>query len=210
MKAIVCIPLLACMCGCLHFYNPIALDPSQAKPMPGPPQILELRIKGFLATKEIAAAFGGHVAENRETIPVQIVLINHGTGTYRVLRSGMSLVDSRTSRRVGPETFSRMVDDGTWTVGWQLFLSLFYLVGMPGYVTTMNANAKVPSDYALKFFQDARLEPGQEASGALFFDPNAIHLNRREGHWKLIVEAEDMGTWRKIQLEAPLDLQRPS
>lgn len=165
---------------------------------------LEVHLKAYLAEDEIAEAFGGHVAQDKQTIPVLIVLSNHGNETYRILRARMRLADARSGTRLEPETFDEMVDDGRWGAGWQLFFSFILLSGMPGYISTVNANAKISPDYALKVFQDVRLDQGAEASGAVFFDPGKAHLKRLNGDWRLVLEAEVMDSLGKEFIEVPL------
>lgn len=201
--------LLASTCGCLHFYHPQPLDAAKAKQTASPVQGLGVQVKAYLGRAEIAESFGGHLAQRRETIPVHVIVSNQGQETYRILRERMRLLDTRTGKSLVPETFDAMVADGTWGTGWQFIFSFILATGLPGFATTVHANAKIPPDYALKVFQDVRLEPGTDATGAVFFDPGAASLKRVTGDWRLVLEAEGMDTLRKVVVEMPLVDPKP-
>lgn len=190
--------------GCLRSYNATPLTTASLQGTVSTPDGVELKTKAFLSPSEVSEKFGTKLAEDRQVIPVQVLLTNKSTASYRVLRT--SFVIEEVSQKVRLEALdsNQMYELGRHGYGAPVCGMIFGgILGLPSLITTMNANDRLREDYNRKAFVDAIVEPNKEAAGIVMFDPAARALYRN-GKYKLIVELENTGSRAKVVLEQPL------
>ena len=195
--------LLTLSLGCLRSYNTSPLSPASLNTTLKNPAGLALQTKAFLAPAEVAEKFGKKLAEDRQVIPVQVLLANHGTSSYKVLRSGFALVGSQPGRvpQLTPEEIYQLGRHGYGAPVCGIFFG--GPLGVPSLVTTIVANNNLREDYEAKELKDAILAPGKEVAGTVFFDPLPQHMNRADP-FRLVVELLDAETNAKVTLEQAL------
>lgn len=190
--------------GCLRSYNAVPLTHAsllnEAKSETG----LVLKTKAFLTPAEVSERFGTKLAEERQVIPVQVLIANTGTESFRILRANFVIEETQQKVKLDALSLDQMYELGRHGYGAPVCGLIFGgVLGLPSLITTMNANDKLRDDYGRKLIQDAIVEPGKEVAGAVFFDPQARNLNRT-GHYKLIVEVQNTKTNAKTTLEQSL------
>ena len=191
--------------GCLRSYNASPLSAANVTTTTTHESGLELRSKAYLNPTEITDKFGAKLAEDRQVIPVQVLLINKGTNTYRVLRSNFVVEETSNRTKFDPLSGDQMYELGRHGYGAPVCGMIFFgILGLPSLITTMNANEKLRDDYSRKTFVDSLVEPGKEATGSLMFDPSVQHLTR-QGKYKLLVEVENTSTKAQITREQALN-----
>ncbi len=187
--------------GCLRSYNATPLSPASLQGTVAHPDGVEMKTKAFVTPAEVADKFGTKLAEDRQVIPVQVLLTNKSNAAFRVLRT--SFVIEEQSQKVRLEAMSpdQMYELGRHGYGAPVCGLIFGgILGVPSLITTMNANDRLREDYSRKTFMDTILEPTKEAAGVVMFDPAARALTRY-GKYKLIVELENTTSKAKLTLE---------
>jgi hypothetical protein len=163
-----------------------------------------MKTKAFIDRSEITDKFGAKLAEDRQVIPVQVLISNKGTQSYRVLRTSFVLTETNGNVKLPSLTSEQIYQLGRHGYGAPVCGMIFGgILGIPSLVTTMNANDRLRDDYSHKLLQDAIVDPDKETNGVVFFDPAASHLSR-DGKYKLIVELENTSTNVKEFIEQPL------
>lgn len=187
--------------GCLRSYNATPLSTASLQGTVAHPEGVEMKTKAFVTPAEVADKFGTKLAEDRQVIPVQVLLTNKSNAAYRVLRT--SFVIEEQSQKVRLEAMSpdQMYELGRHGYGAPVCGLIFGgILGVPSLITTMNANDRLREDYSRKTFMDTIIEPTKEAAGVVMFDPAARALTRY-GKYKLIVELENTTSKAKLTLE---------
>ncbi len=191
--------------GCLRSYNSTPLSNANLTTAMHTEDGLELKAKAFFDKGEIADKFGEKLANERQVIPVQLLLQNKSQSTYRVLRTSFILEEAAQKTRLNALSSNEMYEIGRHGYGAPVCGMIFFgILGIPSLVTTLTANGKVQEDYARKLLQDTLLEPTKEAAGAVFFNPEPAKL-ARAGKYKLVVELENTTSNKKITLERELN-----
>jgi hypothetical protein len=192
--------------GCLRSYNATPLTPASLQGTTTHPEGLELKTKAFLTPAEVSDKFGSKLAEDRQVIPVQVLVANKSTATYRVLRTSFVLEEQSQKVRLEALNSDQMYELGRHGYGAPVCGLIFGgILGVPSLITTMTANDRLREDYSRKSFMDAIVEPGKEAAGVVMFDPAARAMSRYTGKYKLIVEMENTGSKAKLVMEQPLN-----
>ena len=190
--------------GCLRSYNTTPLSPAALNLEAPAQEGLDLRTKAYFNAAEIAEKFGTKLAEDRQVIPVQVLISNRGTDAFRVLRASFILEATPERVQLGAMTPEQMYQIGRHGYGKPVCGMIFGgVLGLPSLITTLNANNKLQADYQRKTFVDALLPPAGEASGVVFFDPEPFRL-KRNGRYTLRVEMENLRTKVQVILEQPL------
>jgi hypothetical protein len=190
--------------GCIRSYNVTPLSNASLQGTVTSPDGVEVKTKAFLAPAEIAEKFGTEIAEDRQVIPVQVLITNKSTATYRVLRSSFVIEEQAQKVRLEALDSNQMYAIGRHGYGAPVCGLIFGgPLGVPSLVTTLIANNKLQEDYIHKGFLDALIEPNKEAAGVLMFDPAARALSR-SGKYKLIVELENTVSKAKVVIEQAL------
>lgn len=190
--------------GCLRSYNTTPLSPASLQTTTASPDGVEMKTKAFLAPAEVAEKFGTKLAEDRQVIPVQVLLTNKSSNTYRVLRTSFLIEEQSQKVRLEALDANQMYELGRHGYGAPVCGMIFGgILGVPSLVTTLNANDRLRDDYSRKAFMDTIVEPSKEAAGVVMFDPAARTLTR-DGKYKLVVELENTTTKAKTVMEQPL------
>ena len=188
--------------GCLRSYNATPLSAASLQGTVNHPDGVELKTKAFLSPAEVSEKFGTKLANDRQVIPVQVLLTNKGTATYRVLRTAFLLEEQTQKVRLEALTPDQMYELGRHGYGAPVCGMIFGgVLGLPSLITTMNANDRLRDDYNRKGFIDALVEPGKEAAGVVMFDPAPGGGFRYTGKYRLIVELENTASKSKLTLE---------
>lgn len=188
--------------GCLRSYNTTPMSNASLQGSVSSPDGVEMRTKAFLTPAEVSEKFGTKLAEDRQVIPVQVLITNKGTATYRVLRTAFLLEEQTQKVRLDALTPDQMYELGRHGYGAPVCGMIFGgLLGLPSLITTMNANDRLRDDYSRKGFTDALVEPGKEAAGVVMFDPAAKAMSRYVGKYRLVVELENTASKSKLTLE---------
>lgn len=191
--------------GCIRSYVATPMNNANLTAFMHTEDGLELKAKAYFDKGEIADKFGEKLADDRQVIPVQLLLQNKSQSTYRVLRTSFILEEAAQKIRLNTLTSSEMYDIGRHGYGAPVCGMIFFgVLGIPSLVTTITANGKVQDDYARKMLQDTLLEPTKEAAGAVFFNPEPAKL-ARAGKYKLVMELENTTTNKKVTLEHELN-----
>lgn len=194
--------------GCLRSYNTTPMSNASLQGTVASPDGIEMRTKAFLAPNEMSEKFGTKLAQDRQVIPVQVLITNKGTATYRVLRSAFILEEQNQKVRLEALTPDQMYELGRHGYGAPVCGIIFGgILGLPSLITTMNANDRLRDDYLRKGFTDSLVEPGKEAAGVVMFDPAAKSMFRYVGNYRLLVELENTASKSKLTLEQAF--QRP-
>lgn len=187
--------------GCLRSYNATPMTTASLQGTVASPDGVELKTKAFLAPAEVSEKFGTKLAEDRQVIPVQVLLTNKSTSTYRVLRTSFIMEELGQKVRLEALDSNQMYELGRHGYGAPVCGLIFGgILGVPSLITTMNANDRLREDYNRKGFLDTILEPTKEAAGVVMFDPAARTLTR-SGKYKLIVELENTTSRSKTVVE---------
>lgn len=187
--------------GCLRSYNATPLTTASLQGSVTTPDGVELKTKAFLTPTEVSEKFGTKLAEDRQVIPVQVLLTNKSTSTYRVLRTSFIMEELGQKVRLEALDSNQMYELGRHGYGAPVCGLIFGgILGVPSLITTMNANDRLREDYNRKGFLDTILEPTKEAAGVVMFDPAARTLTR-SGKYKLIVELENTTSKSKTVVE---------
>ncbi|HJW73464.1 MAG TPA: hypothetical protein VJ486_11590 [Geothrix sp.] len=187
--------------GCLRSYNATPLTTASLQGSVATPDGVELKTKAFLTPAEVSEKFGTKLAEDRQVIPVQVLLTNKSTSTYRVLRTSFIMEELGQKVRLEALDSNQMYELGRHGYGAPVCGLIFGgILGVPSLITTMNANDRLREDYNRKGFLDTILEPTKEAAGVVMFDPAARTLTR-SGKYKLIVELENTTSKSKTVVE---------
>ncbi len=190
--------------GCLRSYNGTPLTSAALNGSSASPDGVQLQTKAFLSPAEVADKFGTKLAEDRQVIPVQVLLTNKSTASYRVLRTSFLMENLSGTVRLDALNSEQMYQLGRHGYGAPVCGMIFGgILGLPSLITTMNANDRLRDDYSRKSFLDSIVEPGKEAAGVVMFDPAARGLNRNE-KYKLVVEMENTATKAKVVIEQAL------
>lgn len=190
--------------GCIRSYNVTPLSTASLQGTVTSPDGVEMKTKAFLAPGEIAEKFGTKLAEDRQVIPVQVLITNRSAATYRVLRSAFVMEEQTQKVRLEALDSNQMYAIGRHGYGAPVCGLIFGgPLGVPSLVTTLIANNKLQDDYSRKAFLDTLIEPNKEAVGVLMFDPATRALNRN-GRYKLIVELENTVSKAKLVIEQVL------
>lgn len=191
--------------GCIRSYVTTPLNNANLTTAVHTEDGLELKAKAYFDKGEIADKFGAKLADDRQVIPVQLLLQNKSQSTYRVLRASFILEEAGQKIRLNTLSSDEMYEIGRHGYGAPVCGMIFFgVLGIPSLVTTITANGKVQEDYARKMLQDTLLEPTKEATGAVFFNPEPAKL-ARVGKYKLVVELENTTTNKKVTLERELN-----
>lgn len=192
--------------GCLRSYNATPLTPASLQGTVAHPEGIEMKTKAFITPSEVADKFGTKLAEERQVIPVQVLITNKSTASYRVLRTSFIMEEQSQKVRLEPMNSDQMYDLGRHGYGAPVCGIIFGgILGLPSLITTMNANDRLREDYSRKTFLDTIVEPTKEAAGIVMFDPAARNLSRYVGKYKLIVELENTTTKAKVVVEQLLN-----
>lgn len=187
--------------GCLRSYNVTPLTNASLQGTANSPDGVELKTKAFLSPSEVADKFGTKLAEDRQVIPVQVLLTNKSTSSYRVLRTSFVIEEQSQKVRLEALNANQMYELGRHGYGKPVCGMIFGgVLGLPSLITTMNANDRLREDYNRKSFVDTIIEPNKEAAGVVMFDPAARALYRN-GKYKLIVELENTTSKAKVVIE---------
>lgn len=190
--------------GCIRSYNVTPLSNASLQGTVTSPDGVEVKTKAFLTPAEVAEKFGTKLAEDRQVIPVQVLITNRSTATYRVLRTSFLIEEQSQKVRLESLDPNQMYELGRHGYGAPVCGLIFGgILGLPSLITTMNANDRLREDYNRKNFIDALIEPNKESAGVVMFDPAARILNRY-GKYKLFVELENTSTKSKVSIEQPL------
>jgi len=188
--------------GCLRSYNATPMTSASLVASATHPAGVELKTKAFITPAEVAEKFGTKLAEDRQVIPVQVLITNKSTATYRVLRTSFVMEEATQKVRLEAMDSNQMYELGRHGYGAPVCGMIFGgILGLPSLITTMNANDRLREDYNRKSFMDTLIEPSKEAAGVVMFNPEARSLNRYTGKYKLIVELEDTTSKAKTVLE---------
>jgi hypothetical protein len=188
--------------GCLRSYNTTPMSNASLQGTATSPDGVEMRTKAFLTPAEVSEKFGTKLAEDRQVIPVQVLITNKGAATYRVLRTAFLLEEQSQKVRLEALTPEQMYELGRHGYGAPVCGMIFGgLLGLPSLITTMNANDRLREDYSRKGFTDVLVEPGKEAAGVVMFDPSAKAMFRYVGKYRLVVELENTASKSKLTLE---------
>lgn len=191
--------------GCLRSYVATPMSNANLTTSMRTEDGLELKAKAYFDKGEIADKFGEKLADDRQVIPVQVLLQNKSQSTYRVLRTSFILEEASQKTRLNTLTSVEMYEIGRHGYGAPVCGMLFFgILGVPSLVTTLSANGKLQDDYARKMLQDTLLEPAKEATGAVFFNPEPAKLARAD-KYKLVVDLENTTTSKKVTLERELN-----
>jgi hypothetical protein len=191
--------------GCIRSYNVTPLTTASLQATTTSPDGVELKTKAFLAPAEVAEKFGTKLAEDRQVIPVQVLITNKSTTTYRVLRTSFVIEEQSQKIRLESLDPNQMYELGRHGYGAPVCGMIFGgLLGLPSLITTMNSNDRLRDDYNRKNFIDTIVEPNKESTGVVMFDPAARTLTR-SGKYKLFVELENTASKTKITLEQSLN-----
>jgi hypothetical protein len=190
--------------GCLRSYNTTPMSPALLQVTMTSPDGMEMKTKAFLTPAEVAEKFGTKLAEDRQVIPVQVLLSNKSTNSYRVLRTSFVIEEQSQKVRLEALDSNQMYELGRHGYGAPVCGMIFGgVLGLPSLITTMNANDRLRDDYSRKAFVDTIVEPGKEATGVVMFNPAARTLDRN-GKYKLIVELENTVSKAKVLVEQAL------
>ena len=189
--------------GCIRSYVTAPLSTASLDRSVRAESGLSMQTRAFLTKPEIAERFGRKLAEDREVIPVQVLLDNQGTQVYRVLRTAFVLVETGKDQRLPSLTADEICHLGRHGFLGPILTMVAPGLGVAGLVTTIQANGQERADYGQKLLQEALLDPGKDLQGVVFFNPKPAGLNRL-GHFKLVLEVENLGTHAKETLEQPL------
>ena len=188
--------------GCIRSYNVTPLSSASLQGTATSPEGIELKTKAFMGRDEVKEKFGTKLAEDRQVIPVQVLITNKSTATYRVLRTSFVMEEQGQKVRLEALDPNQMYELGRHGYGAPVCGMIFGgILGLPSLITTMNANDRLREDYNRKGFMDTIIEPGKDAAGAVMFDPAARALVRYVGKYKLIVELENTTTKSKVVIE---------
>jgi len=191
--------------GCIRSYNVTPINNASLQGTVTHPDGVEMKTKAFLAPNEVADKFGTKLAEDRQVIPVQVLITNKSTATYRVLRTSFVIEEQSQKARLEALDPSQMYELGRHGYGAPVCGMIFGgILGLPSLITTMNSNDRLRDDYNRKNFVDSIIEPNKESAGVVMFDPAARALTRA-GKYKLIVELENTTAKSKIIIEQPLN-----
>ena len=194
LLSLAALPLMLSI-GCLRSYNAVPLNPAFLTSTTKTETQVEIKYKAFLTPAEVSEKFGTKLAEERQVIPVQVLISNKGTATYRIVRASMVVEETASKTRLAALTVDQMYELGRHGYGQPTCGILFGgILGLPCLITTLSANDKIRADYLQKLLQDTILEPGKEVTGAVFFDPEPAHLSRLNGNYKLLIEMVDTKT----------------
>ena len=194
---------LLCL-GCLRSYNVSPLSPASLNKVAVHESGIELRTKAFLAPNEVADRFGSKLAEDRQVIPVQVLVTNKSKDPYRVLRASFILEEQEKKVRLEALTPDQMYDIGRHGYGAPVCGIIFGgILGLPSLITTMNANNKLQMDYQQKVFVDAIVDPAKDVVGAVLFNPEPAGLTRAS-KYHLLIEFENVNTKVKFTLDQAL------
>jgi hypothetical protein len=190
--------------GCIRSYNVTPLSNASLQGTVTSPDGVEVKTKAFLSPAEVAEKFGTKLAEDRQVIPVQVLITNRSTSTYRVLRTSFLIEEQSQKVRLESLDPNQMYELGRHGYGAPVCGMIFGgLLGLPSLITTMNSNDRLREDYNRKNFMDTLIEPNKEGAGVVMFDPAARTLSRY-GKYKLFVELENTNTKSKVSIEQPL------
>ena len=187
--------------GCIRSYNVTPLTSASLQGTATHPDGVELKTKAFLSPAEVSDKFGTKLAEDRQVIPVQVLITNKSTAAYRVLRTSFVIEEQSQKVRLEALNPNQMYELGRHGYGAPVCGMIFGgLLGLPSLITTMNANDRLRDDYNRKNFTDTIIEPGKDAGGVVMFDPAARALTRYT-KYKLIVELENTTSKSKVVVE---------
>lgn len=187
--------------GCLRSYNALPLSTASLQGTVTNPEGVEMKTKAFVTPAEVADRFGKKLAEDRQVIPVQVLITNKSTAAFRVLRTSFILEEQSQRVRLDALTPDQMYDLGRHGYGAPVCGIIFGgILGLPSLITTMNANDRLRDDYSRKTFVDSIVDPGKDVAGVVMFDPAARTLTRY-GKYKLLVELENTTSKAKVTLE---------
>lgn len=190
--------------GCIRSYNVTPLSSASLQGTVVHPDGIEMKTKAFVTPAEVAEKFGTKLAMDRQVIPVQVLITNKSTATYRVLRTSFVVEEQSQNIRLDSLNPTQMYELGRHGYGAPVCGMIFGgILGLPSLITTMNSNDRLRDDYNRKNFVDTIIEPNKEGAGVVMFDPAARALTRY-GKYKLIVELENTTTKTKLTLEQPL------
>lgn len=191
--------------GCLRSYNVMPLSTASLNGTVASPDGVQVQTKAFLSPQEVAERFGTKLAEDRQVIPVQVLITNKSTASYRVLRASFIMEDKKEKVRLEALNPDQMYELGRYGYGAPVCGLIFGgVLGLPSLITTMKANDHLRDDYIRKEFVDSIVEPSKDTAGVVMFDPAARGLNRNE-KYTLIVELENTATKAKTFLEEPMN-----
>lgn len=191
--------------GCIRSYNVTPMTNASLQGTVTQPDGVELKTKAFISPSEVADKFGTKLAMDRQVIPVQVLITNKSTSTYRVLRTSFVIEEQAQKVRLEALNPNQMYELGRHGYGAPVCGMIFGgLLGLPSLITTMNANDRLRDDYTRKSFVDTIIEPNKEAAGVVMFDPLSRNLNRY-GKYKLIVELENTTSKSKVAVEQLLN-----
>lgn len=197
--------LLISSLGCLRNYNVSPLSPVSLNTALQNDPGLELKTKAFTSKAEVAEKFGHKLAEDREVLPIQVLITNKGTESFKVLRTSFQLVETGHTVELPALTSEEIYQLGREGFGAPVCGLIFGgPLGVPSLVTTIVANNRLRDDYQTKLLQEAILDPGKECSGAVFFNPEARNL-KRSGTYKLVVDLLNAKTNAKVTLQQTIN-----
>lgn len=190
--------------GCLRSYNVTPLSNASLQGTVSSPDGVQMQTKAFLSPAEVADKFGTELAEDRQVIPVQVLITNKSTASYRVLRTSFIIEEQNQKVRLEALNSNQMYELGRHGYGKPVCGMIFGgVLGLPSLITTINANNRLRDDYSHKSFVDSIIDPGKDAGGVVMFDP-AAHALTRSGKYALIVELENTSSKAKVVVEQPL------
>ena len=190
--------------GCLRSYNVSPLSNASLQGTVSSSDGIQMQTKAFLSQAEVADKFGTELAEDRQVIPVQVLITNKSTASYRVLRTSFVIEEQSQKVRLEALNANQMYELGRHGYGKPVCGMIFGgILGLPSLITTINANNRLRDDYGHKSFMDSLVDPGKDAAGVVMFDP-AAHALTRNGRYTLIVELQNTSTQAKVVLEQPL------
>ena len=197
------LPLLLSV-GCLRSYNVSPLNNVSLSTTLKNESGLTLKTKAFLTRAEVMEKFGEKLADDRQVVPVQVLIINSGVDSFKVLRTSFVLLASGGNTRLAGLNNEELYQLGRHGYGKPVCGMVFGgVLGLPSLITTIRANERLREDYERKLLQDAIVDPGKEITGAVFFNPESANLKRNDSY-KLVVELENTKTNVKVVLEQPL------
>lgn len=192
--------------GCLRSYNASPMTTASLQGTVTSPDGVEVRTKAFITPAEVKDKFGSKLSEERQVIPVQVLITNKSTSAYRVLRTSFIMEEQSQKIRLEALNADQMYELGRHGYGAPVCGIIFGgILGLPSLITTMNANDRLREDYSRKYFVDTIVEPTKETAGVVMFDPAARALSRYVGKYKLIVELENTTTKAKVVVEQLLN-----